>query len=189
MFFQHIAQVIMAHPHAEEVAGHYHLWHVALATLVPLCALVFVGIYVLDLRKALRDAEKENAELNAQVASHRGLVFSIMQNLRGLFGPLQDVVAQLQVADADVRGAGAVMTEKMREIGTLLHVVNAAHERNQQTAQVLGEKNAQAEQNLTDIDRVRGQQLRDAARLQEGAEALEQAQATVFGKPKDGNIH
>ncbi|MFC1702878.1 hypothetical protein ACFLZO_00295 [Patescibacteria group bacterium] len=185
MSFQHIVQVLVAHTPAGEVVVHYHLWHVALAALVPLCVLMFVGIYVLDLRQALRETKEENDKLSEQVASHRGLVFSIMRNLRGLFEPLQDAAAKLQGADADMRGAGEVMTTKMQEIGTLLNVVNAAHEQNQRDAQVLGEKNAQVDKNLSDLTHVREQQLQEAARLQEGAKVLDRAQTAVFGTPKD----
>lgn len=191
MFFQHIAHVIVAHPHAEELAvNHYHLWHVALAFLVPVCALLFVGIYILDLRRALREADEENVRLTSQVASHRGLVFATMRNLRGLFEPLQEVVATLGDADKDVRDAGEVMTEKMQQINGLLEVVNVAHEQNQHGAQALSAANAQAEKNLADIAEVRQQQLQDAARLQDGAEALGKAQAVLFGdESKDPTVN
>lgn len=185
MLFQYIAQVIIAHQHADAVVNHYHLWHVALAFLVPCSVLVLAGIHILDLRKALRDTEEGNIRLTTQVAAHRGLVFSVMRNLRELFEPLQDVAARLKEADASLQGAGDVMAGKMQEIGTLLQIVNTAHERNQRDTQSLDEANAQAEKNLTDIARVREQQLQDAAKLQDGAAALKKAHATLFGDQTD----
>ena len=169
----------------------YQLWHVVLAFLVPVCILLFAGVHILDLRKALRDVEEENVKLNAQVASHRGLVFSIMRKFRDLFGPLQDVVAQLKGADVNMKNAGDVMSGKMQEIGTLLEIVNTAHEQNQRNAQALDEKNVQAEQNLSELARVREQQLQDAAKLQDGATALKQAQTALFGdaEKKDPVVH
>lgn len=73
----------------------------------------------------------------------------------------------------------------LQKIGTLLQIVNTAHERNQRDAEALKEANAQVEKHLADIATMCEQQLQDAARLQDGAAALKEAQTALFGVAED----
>ncbi len=185
MSFHNLAQLMVENSHAWDVAPHYHLWHVALAFLLPACALMFAGVAVLDLRRKVRIRDSENMKFRAQLAEQQAAGRQLIVNLGIVADDCAGILSGLQEdARPQVRAAGKDTLQQIGKIRAALAIVRGIMARHQREIREMDERRQELEQvNIANIESARD--LRTASDALAARERTVAATVALSASPGD----